>query len=102
MLTLLDTIIELAKDAINSKEQHGWVLCGSFAAIAYAGSFIGTELFLVYLHGLIKHQREGISESIEHQRIVVVILGCFKGKTGERYYLTPLAAKTQSGLEVQK
>eukprot|EP00957_Ditylum_brightwellii_P125110 9537200-Ditylum_brightwellii.AAC.1 len=81
MLTLLDTVEELAKVVTNFEEQYDWVLLGAFAAIAYAGSFRGPELFLVDLHSLIKHQEEGTSGPTEQHHVVVVLLDCFKGKT---------------------
>jgi len=72
---------------------------GAFVAIAFCGSFRGNEVFLVDLFGVSKYLN---SSEVEEGTVVIPLLGRFKGETGERYHLTPLAAVTSSGIPVKK
>ena len=73
---------------------------GAYSIIAFTGSFRGNEVFLVDLHGLRTYldtpQRVG-----EQDFVAIPLLGEFKGETGLQYHITPLAAKTKSGLPVK-
>ena len=52
------------------------------------------------LDGLLKYNQP-IKKSGKFEFIMVPLLGRFKGETGERYHLTPLAAVTKSGIQVK-
>ena len=76
------------------------VMAGAYSAICFCGSFRGHEVFIVDLEGLIKlneqFKRKGRSDYV-----VIPLLGKFKGETGERYHITPLAAVTASGIQLK-
>jgi hypothetical protein len=73
---------------------------GAYSVIAFCGSFRGAEVFLVDLHGLRKYLLE--LEPPGTDCVIVPLLGRFKGETGDKYHLTPLAAMTSSGLKVKE
>eukprot|EP00957_Ditylum_brightwellii_P155804 11861300-Ditylum_brightwellii.AAC.1 len=69
----------MAKGAIGHEEMRKWILLGAFAVIAYVGSFRGPEVFLIYIHGLMKFQQEGRTGPEDLHHVVVALLGRFKG-----------------------
>jgi hypothetical protein len=73
---------------------------GAFALIAFCGSFRGPEVFLVDLHGLIKYCME-LKDKGQSDHVIIPLLGRFKGEQNSRYHLAPLAAITNSGLQVK-
>jgi hypothetical protein len=73
---------------------------GAFAVIAFCGSFRGPEVFMVDLHGLRKYLLA--TGDVPEDCVIIPLLGKFKGETGERYHLTPLASETTSGLKVKQ
>jgi hypothetical protein len=73
---------------------------GAYAIIAFCGSFRGSEVFLVDLHGLRKYLFN--QDEPEQDFVIIPLLGRFKGETGDRYHLTPLASETSSGLKVKE
>ena len=79
--------------------QVGIAELGAFALIAFCGSFRGPEVFMTDLHGLRKYlmNNAGVPEGC----VIIPLLGQFKGETGERYHLTPMADVTNSGLQVK-
>lgn len=84
----------------SNRERSFLASIGAFVLIAFCGSFRGHEVFLVDLHGLFKYSAE-LQHCGEEGYVIIPLLGRFKGESGSRYHLTPLAAKTQSGLEVK-
>ena len=85
------------------REAEGWhknklIMAGAYASVCFCGSFRGHEVFLTDLSGLIKYQKE-TEQSGRDEYIVLPLLGRFKGETGERYHLTPLAAVTKSEIQ---
>jgi hypothetical protein len=74
-------------------------LLGAYTVIAFCGSFRGNEVFLVDLHGTKKYLA---SPEVEAGVVIIPLLGRFKGETGDRYHLTPLAATTSSGIQVKR
>ena len=76
---------------------------GAYSIIAFCGSFRGAEVFLTDLHGLRKYyEKEEEMDVDAKEHVVIPLLGCFKNEHGLRYHLTPLAARTKSGLDVKK
>ncbi len=74
---------------------------GAYSIIAFCGSFRGSEVFLVDLHGLRKYLLD-LNHPENPDHVIIPLLGRFKGETGERYHLTPLASVTSSGLRVRE
>jgi hypothetical protein len=72
-------------------------MLGAYVAIAFCGLFRGNEVFLVDLFCVRKYLQ---LPEVQEDTIIIPLLGCFKGETGERYHLTPLAASTASGIQV--
>ncbi len=73
---------------------------GAYAIIAFYGSFRGSKVFLIDLHGLQKYLFN--RDEPEQDFVIIPLLGRFKGETGDRYHLTPLASKTSLGLKVKE
>ncbi len=73
---------------------------GAYSLIAFCGSFRGPEVFLMDLLGLRKYLQEG--DALGRDHVIIPLLGRFKGELHARYHLSPLAATTESGLEVAK
>lgn len=70
---------------------------GAYALSAFGAALRGHEVFLVDLFGLRKYMSEKLV--CDGQPYVLLpLLGRFKREDGERYHLTPLAAKSSSGL----
>jgi len=61
-------------------------LLGDYTVIAFCGSLQGNEVFLVDLYGTKKYLA---SPEVEDGMVIIPLLGRFKGKTGDRYHLTP-------------
>ncbi len=56
---------------------------------------------MVDLYGLCKYLEDGAGPGkVEHA--IIPLLVRFKSEIGQQYYLTPLAARTNSGLEVKR
>jgi hypothetical protein len=79
------------------EDRHRTACAGAFSMVAFCGSFRGNEIFLTDLFGLSKYLAE-----LEHESFVIVpLLGRYKGESHHRYHLTPMAARSDSGLEVR-
>jgi hypothetical protein len=89
---------ELEKDSDHGGNRELTALVGAYAVIAFAGSFRGNEVFLVDMHGVRKYLR---SSEPPADAVIIALLGRFKGETGERYHLAPLAAQTSSGIPIK-
>jgi hypothetical protein len=74
---------------------------GAFSLIGFGGSFRGPEVLLTDLHGLRTYLATP-RQSGELDYVVIPLLGRVKNEVGEAYHLTPLASKTESGLEIEK
>lgn len=80
-------------------DTHLLIQAAVYSVIAFCGSFRGNEVFLVDLDGLFRYFKEEGGEKKDH--VVIPLLGRFKGETGERYHLTPLAAVTRTKIQVK-
>lgn len=107
-LELMHALVELLESewrrASDTKDSRGQDVVASVAAyclIAFCGSFRGSEVFQVDLHGLIKYAQEDLAVD-GRPYVIIPLLGRFKNELGDQYHLTPLAATTKSGLEVKK
>jgi len=73
-------------------------MLGAYVVIAFCGSFWGNEVFLADMHGAAKYL---MARDLPPNTVIIPLLGRFKGETGKRYHLTPLAAVTSSGIQVK-
>jgi hypothetical protein len=99
MHALQDTLEREWTEAIDPKLKKLVASIGTYSIIAFCGSFRGCKVFLVDSHGLRKYLAE--LKAPEKNYVIIPLLGRFKGETGDRYHLTPLAAETLSGLHVR-
>lgn len=83
----------------NDKHKELLASVAAYSLIAFCGSFRGPEVFLTDLHGLRKYLSEDPDQTRDH--VIIPLLGRFKGELNSRYHLAPLAAVTDSGLEVR-
>jgi hypothetical protein len=96
LMNLLETRLQ---NASTFAERATITAVGAFCCVGVGGSYRGHEIPLTDLHGLRKYSEEGRTGPDEH--VVIPMLGRFKGETGERYHLTPLAAVTKSGIKIR-
>lgn len=99
----LELIIRLELAAKQAKDWDRMLLLMTAAAvvIGFGGSLRGHEIFFADLFGMRKHLSKGKRATpAVGSHLLVALLGQFKGETGERYHLTPLASKTASGMEI--
>jgi hypothetical protein len=100
-LPVLHALLEVLENEWHRMEawpdRHRIVCAGCFAVVAFCGSFRGNKVFLTDLYGLNKYLEELVGESF----VIVPLLGKYKGESHHRYHLTPLAARTDSGLPVR-
>jgi hypothetical protein len=73
---------------------------GSFICIAFCGSFRGVEVSLVDC-AVLRSYFMAPSDPNLPAHVIIPLLGRFKGEIGSRFHLTPLAARTSSGIEVR-
>ena len=99
---MLQLMHQMESDLLDTTpmERENLIMIGAYCVICYCGSFRGHEVFLADLDGLIRENYK-IKQSGKHNYVIVLLLGRFKGETGERCYLTPLAAETKSGIKVK-
>jgi len=100
-LPVLHALLELVEDEWYRAEswffKHHLAIMGCFSVIAFCSSFRGNKVFLTDLHGLSKYYAE-----LENENYVIVpLLGKYKGEVHHRYHLTPMAARTDSGLHIR-
>lgn len=100
MHALLDTLDAEWKELNKPEDKNFVASLGAYSAIAFCGSFRGPEVFLVDLYGLRKYLYRPPQEVSDF--VIIPLLGKFKGETGERYHLTPLASTTSSGIRVRE
>ena len=101
-IEVLHHLLKQMKSDVKSStgyEKHMLILAGAFSAICFCRSFRGHEVFLTDLKGLIDTNSKPL-KSGPTDYVIIPLLGRFKGETGERYQLTPLAALTASGIEL--
>jgi len=100
MHALLDTLEAdwATSQLFNQREKEMISMLGAYVVIAFCGSFRGNEVFLADMHGTMKYLTAG---DVAADTVIIPLLGRFKGETGERYHLTPLAAITSLGIQVK-
>lgn len=100
-LPILHVIMDMLSqewELADVEEQESVALEASFYLIAFCGGLRGEEIPLADITGITKWWNEGVVENVE-PHVTVALLGRFKGETGEKYHLLPLAAETKSGLK---
>jgi hypothetical protein len=97
---LLDTLESdwASAQTLGRRDKELIGMLGAYVVIAFCGSFWGNEVFLADMHGTAKYLA---AVDLPPDTIIIPLLGRFKGETGERYHLTPLAAVTSSGIQVR-
>jgi hypothetical protein len=98
MHALMDILEREWLEAQDLREKSLTASIGAYSLIAFCGSFRGNEVFLTDLYGLRKYCFELATED----HVIIPLLGKFKGEVNARYHLAPLAAQTNSGLQVRK
>jgi len=94
-------LLEREWEDSGEKERANLAMIGAYIMNAFGGSFRGHEVFLVDTFGLLKYAREDHVERGE-RFVVVPLLGRCKTENTEGYHLTPLIARTNSGLEIER
>jgi hypothetical protein len=72
----------------------------AYSVICFCRSFHGPEVFLTDLFGLWKYVITP-HQSDELPYVIIPLSGWMKNEIGEKFHLTPLCAKTTSGLAVE-
>ena len=100
-LPVLHRIMEILErdwEFANDEERELLAVEGSFYLIGFCGGLRGEEIPLTDITGIAKWWAEGEVENVD-AHVTVALLGRFKGETGEKYHLLPLASVTSSGLQ---
>jgi len=101
LMHALQRLLEREWEDSGEKERVNLAMIGAYIMIAFTGTFRGHEVFLVDTFGLLKYAREDHVERGE-RFVVVPLLGRYKTENTEGYHLTPLIARTNSGLEIER
>jgi hypothetical protein len=94
---LLDILEDEWDRAAGWHDRHRIACAGSFVVVAFCGSFRGNEVFLTDLFGLSKY----LNELVDQPYVIVPLLGKYKGEAHKRYHLTPMAATTNSEIQIR-
>jgi len=100
MLKMQELFYEEMRTALDDNRKLMLTSVWCYCVIAFGGSFRGNEVFLTDMEGLIHSLDRGRDDGDDC--IFIPLLGRFKGETGEKYHLTPLANVTASGLKIRK
>jgi hypothetical protein len=101
-LPVLHCLLDLLEDewdrSMTWEDRHKAAMAGGYAAVAFCGSFRGNEVFLTDLYGLSKY----LVELADKPFVIIPLLGQYKGEAHRRYHLTPMAATTDSGIQIRE
>jgi hypothetical protein len=96
-IILLEILKLLELDWANHPENHYKLASeGAFYVISFSCALRGEEVPLTDLCGILKHWVKGCSS--DPPRIIIALLGRFKGELGENYHLLPIVTQTRSGI----
>ena len=84
-------------DALTLKRRTSVLLSALFVIIGFMGGLRGEEVVMFSYEGLRKYVVEAL-EHPEHPHVPVTLLGRFKGETGDRYHIMPIALVSKSGV----
>ena len=93
--------MQAIRESQDELEGDHLISVGAYVAVTYTASLRGHEMFMMDLAGVCKYIRVG-QDHVELPHVIVVLLGWFKGETGEKYHLIPLPVQTNSGIKVGK
>jgi hypothetical protein len=79
------------------EDKHRVASAGAYMIISFCGSFRGNKVFLMDLFGLAKY----LEELPDKEHVVIPLLEMYKGEVHQCYHLTPMAAVTDSGVQVR-
>lgn len=99
MLAFQDLLEEEWREKTQLEDRIKLAMVGAYALVAFGGSFRGHEVFYLETFGLLKYAA-GKHVERGQEFLVVPLLGRYKSEDAERYHLTPLALKTDSGLQI--
>lgn len=98
ILHVIMDILEQEWEVAEDDDKCSIAVEAAFYLITYCGSLRGEEVPLTDITRISKWWNEGdIGRGVSHVKIA--LLGRFKGETGEKYHLMPLAGETRSGLK---
>ena len=82
------------------KEKETCANLGFFMSVGFCAALRGEEIVKVDLYNLALH----CVDALEHRTpfVPVALLGKFKGETGTRHHIIPVAATTASGIECSR
>jgi hypothetical protein len=95
--SLLEVLDEECDRTVGWADQHRVACTGSFAAVAFCGSFWGHKVFLTDLYSLSKY----LTEMADKPFVIIPLLGKYKGGAHQCYHLSPMAAITDTGIQLR-
>ena len=91
---------ELLRITTSSSRQRQLIMAGGYISVCYGYSLRGNEAFLIDGDRLVSHIRLG-----KHERptphVCVTLMGKFKGESGDKMQVFPLANITKSGVKIR-
>jgi hypothetical protein len=85
------------RESDDLRERELLTSVGAYSVLSFVASLRGPEGFMLDLSMLLDKLHKGKVHADPH--IVAPLLGRFKGETGEKCHLLPMASVTHSGLE---
>ncbi len=98
LLKMLELLEKRWSNAATLEDRIRITNLAAFLVCGYTGGLRGEETMLLSLHGLSLHLEEGLQNG-KQPHVPITLLGRFKGETGNRYHIIPVAACTKSGID---
>ena len=96
---LLNYELELFSNKTSPGRKRWIKVVTAYFVISFVGALRGSEGLMLEATSLAEYIEEGRNE--DNPYVLATLLGRFKGETGERNVLLPLAAKTKSGIKTR-
>ena len=96
---LLNYELELLSTKTSASRKRWIKVVTAYFVISYVGALRGSEGLMLEATSLAKYIDEGRNE--ESPYVLATLLGRFKGETGERNVMLPLAATSKSGIKTR-
>ena len=96
---LLNYELELFSTKTSASRKRWIKVVTAYFVISYVGALRGSEGLMLEATSLAKYIDEGRNE--ESPYVLATLLGRFKGETGERNVMLPLAATSKSGIKTR-
>ena len=92
---------ELDEEEVSVERKRFVIITAAAFVILWAGALRGGEVFMLESSELVKRRDDGRNLT-GNGHVVIPLMGCFKGETGERNLIIVLANRSSGGLEIRR